>query len=75
MYLGKGMMGIPDISSPMTLNLRNVSQSTYRESEELPPEGTSNGFADGCLAYTWRTSEANDLAFHTPAQLAHSQKL
>ena len=68
-------MGIPDISPPMTRDLRNVGQSTHRESEELPPEGPSDGFANGRLAHTWGTNEANDLAFYTPAQLAHSQKL
>ena len=40
-----------------------------------PPEVPSKGFANGRLAYTWRTSEANDLSFYTPAQLAHSQTL
>lgn len=63
--LGKrGVADTPDISPPMTLNLRNVRQPANRESEELPPESPSDRLANRRLAHTWRTGQANDLALH-----------
>ena len=59
----------------MTLNFRNVCQSTHRESEELPPEGPSDRLADRCLAHARRTDQANNLALYAATQLPDSQKL
>ena len=66
---------IPNVCSPMSLDLCDIRQTTNREAEELPVKCTSNRFANGRLANTRRSSEANNLALNGATQFAYGQKL
>ena len=67
--------GSPDISPPMALDLRDVRQPAHREPEELPVQRARDGLADRGLAHAGRAGEADDLALHRPAELAHGKEL
>ena len=66
---------IPDIGTPVTLDLRDICQTTDRETEELPIERASDRLANGRLSHARRTNETDDLAFDRTAELANREEL
>ena len=65
----------PDISPPVTLDLRDICETAYREPEELPDQSASNGLSNGGLANTRGADQANDLALYGPPKLADREEL
>mmetsp|Transcript_58801 Transcript_58801/g.137306 ORF Transcript_58801/g.137306 Transcript_58801/m.137306 type:complete len:206 (-) Transcript_58801:1007-1624(-) len=59
----------------MTPNLRDVMQSTNRESEELSVQSSCYALAYGCLANARWTNQTHDLALYSSLQEAHSRVL
>ena len=59
----------------MTLDLRDIRQTSHREPEELPVECTSDRLADGSFTDTRRTSKTDDFAFDSTPKLADSEEL
>jgi hypothetical protein len=50
----------------MTLNLRNIRQTTHTKPEKLSPERSSNTFSDTRLADAWWADETDDFALDCP---------
>jgi hypothetical protein len=64
----------PNICAPMSLNLGYVRKSSDRKAEKLPVQSSSNRLSDGCLANTWWTNKAYDLALHAPSKLSDGEE-
>ena len=59
----------------MATNFGLIAHTTERHSIELAVESFSDRFAQGGLAHTWRSIEAEDAALIIFSKLAHSQEL
>jgi hypothetical protein len=69
------MLGIPDICSTMTFDFGHICQATNREPEELTVQSPCNGLANGSLANSRWTHEANDLSLYCSPKLSYSKEL
>ena len=58
----------------MSLDLRNVRETSNRETEELPVERASDRLANRRLSHTRWTNETDDLALNRTPELADSQE-
>ena len=68
-------MNLPHICTPVTFNFRNVREAANRKSEELSIESASNRLANGRLANTRRTDEADDLALDRATKFSNREEL
>jgi hypothetical protein len=59
----------------VSLDLRDIRQTTHREPEEFPVKSARNRLSDGGLSHTGRTDKADDLALDSPAQFADGEEL
>ena len=75
MFIIRMKLNPPNISPPVSLDLRNIRQPTHRKPEKSPPKRTCDGLAYACLSHTWRAYKADDFALNRTAQLANSKEL
>lgn len=66
---------IPDICTSVTLDFRNVGQTSDGEAEELPVQSTGDRLADRRLPNTRGPNQANDFALDGAAKLPDSEEL
>ena len=66
---------VPNVGAPVTLDLRNIRQTSHREPEELPVKCASDRLADGGFANTRGTCKTDDFAFDGTPKLADSEEL
>ena len=64
----------PNVSAPVTLDLRHIGEPTDREAEELAIKRARNRLADRSFTNTGRTDEADDLALDGAAELANREE-
>ena len=69
------VLDVPDVCAPVSLDLCDVRQAADREAEELSVESACDGLADGCLAYTGGTDQADDLALDCAPKLSDREEL
>lgn len=61
--------------SPVSLDLRHVSQPAHAKPVELPVQGLGDAVPDRSLANTGRPHEAQNPAVHASSKLANGDKL
>lgn len=66
---------IPDVCASVTLDLRNVGQTSDGEAEELAVQSTCDRLADRRLSNTRGPNQANDFALDGAAKLTDSEEL
>ena len=59
----------------MTLDFRDICQSTHRKAEELAIQSAGDTLPDTSLSNSRWTDETDDLALYTSAKLADGQEL
>jgi hypothetical protein len=65
----------PDVSSSVAFDLRDVVQSSYRESVELSTQSSGDTLSDTGLTHTRRAAETDDLSLDASAKFSDSQEL
>src|SRR5262249_35098807 len=64
-----------DVRPPVTANLCFIVNAAQTHSHKLPAQGSRDGFAERCLADTWRTHEAKDWPLRVLFQFSNGEML
>jgi len=65
----------PNISPPMSLDLRHIPQPTHTDPVELPLQRSSDGLGDAGLSDSRRSDEADDLALNGSTEFPDGEEL